>query len=83
MGSEMCIRDSSEIELSTISGETHALINPIQLLFLYFWNTSEIVSPEGSKLFFFKCIPTKTGLLNFNATFEAISISLPLEITSR
>ena len=25
----------SEIELSTISGETHALINPIQLLFLY------------------------------------------------
>ena len=39
-------------QFSAISGDTHALIKPIQLLLLYFVKTLEIVSLEGNKLFF-------------------------------
>ena len=61
----------------------HDPIIPIQFGLLYLFNTSSIVSPDGSFPFFNKCIPTKIGLFNFSIISDAIPISLPLEITSK
>ena len=73
----------SEVHSSAIFGETHAVITPSQLLLLYLLKTSVIVSFEGSKLFFLIWIPKRTGLFNLTVTFDAMSISLPLETTSK
>ena len=70
-------------QFPAISGDTHAPINPIQLLLLYFWRISDRVSPVDKSPFFLRWTPTKTGLFNYSATLDAISISLPLEITSK
>ena len=45
--------------------DTHAATTPNQLVLLYFFTISDIVSPDGSIPFFFKCKPTSTGLFNF------------------
>ena len=63
--------------------DTQDAIIPIQLGLLYLLIISPIVSLDGSFPFFSKCIPTKIGLFVCSIILEAMSISFPLDTTSR